>query len=475
MKSTIKFFGAILAGIFMLSSTTLAFSAGPESFASLAKNAGPAVVNISTEEIVSNTRNSGIFPQEMFRGMPKEFEDFFRQFENGFGGNSNNSNERTISSLGSGFIISEDGYIVTNNHVIENADKVYVNFEGETNKSSSIEAKVVGMDPETDLALLKIETETKLPTLKFGDSDKSEVGEWVIAIGNPFGLGHTVTAGIVSAKGRNIHSGPFDNFIQTDASINPGNSGGPLVNMQGEVIGINTAIIASGQGIGFAIPSSQASRVIEALKKGESVSRGWLGVSIQELDENTAKALGLQETEGALVASVMPDEPAEKAGLKAGDIIVKIDDKKINDSSELLNAIANIAPGETATISLIRNGKEMTVKAVLGQRKSSSTVSKDHAYEALGMNIRALTPEELKTADIKAGVLITEISQNSLAGRYGLRASDIILAANLKEVSTPAELEEIIETEAKKRGAVYLQIKRDKNEFSVALPIEEKK
>ena len=275
-----------LVAVMLVMSLVFSAQAAPvvPDFVPLVQSAGKAVVNISTEKKVMQR---GGMPSEMFRGLPPEFERFFEQFE----GNSRNAKPRTQRSLGTGFLISSDGYIVTNNHVVAGADTVLVNLQGSTGKEHSLKAQVIGTDEETDIALLKVKADAPLPFLNFGNSDKMEVGEWVLAIGNPFGLGHTVTAGILSAKGRNIQSGPFDNFLQTDASINPGNSGGPLINMEGKVIGINTAIIASGQGIGFAIPSSMAERIVNQLKQDKKVSRGWIGVTIQDVDENTAKRL----------------------------------------------------------------------------------------------------------------------------------------------------------------------------------------
>ncbi len=466
-KITTTISTGILAVIFVCSSATSAFSKMPD-FVDLAKEAGHAVVNISTERTVQ-TGIQGMFPNEMFRSMPREFENFFRQFEgNGRG------QERKQSSLGSGFIISRDGYIVTNNHVVEGADKVFVHLEGKTGKSSSLDAEIIGTDPESDLALLKVSTTTQLPILKFGDSDKSEVGEWVLAIGNPFGLGHTVTAGILSAKGRNLQAGPFDNFLQTDASINPGNSGGPLINMNGEVIGINTAILASGQGLGFAIPSSEAARIIESLKKGETVARGWLGVSIQNIDENTAKALGLKSEDGALIGSVMKNEPADRAGIRAGDVITEVNGKEIVSSSDLLQSIASVAPGKSVDITLIRDGKTKKLKAVLGQRKSEESEANTTKPEKdiLGLSVRQLSEKELKENEVSSGLVIVEVAQGSTSAMVGLQSGDIILAANLKDVAKPADLKKIVEKDGKARGAVFLQVLRKGQQFSVAVPVK---
>ncbi len=469
MKVTKKLSAILMASLITFSTATQALSAMPD-FVDLAKDAGKAVVNISTETTINTSnRGRGLFPDEMFRSLPKEFGDLFRQFENNIA-----PRERKQSSLGSGFIISTDGYIVTNNHVVEGADKVSINLQGKTGKSESLEAKIIGTDAETDLALLKVETKEKLPTLKFGNSSNLEVGEWVLAIGNPFGLGHTVTAGIVSAKGRDIHSGPFDNFIQTDASINPGNSGGPLINMEGEVIGINTAIIASGQGIGFAIPSSQAEEIIEALKSGEKVSRGWIGVGINDIDENTAKALQLKNTDGALIVSVMKNEPADKAGMKAGDVVIQVGDKKVKNSSELLKAIAGHSPGTKVNVTVIRDGKERKLTIILGDRNSQSANNDAKNVKpetVLGLTLRPLQNAEKQELEVESGLLVTAIANDSVAAEYGVRRSDVILAANLDPVNAASDLEKIIK-EAEKRGAVLLQIMRKGQELFISVPIK---
>lgn len=327
----------------------------PQSFADLVEKVKPAVVNISTETTVRIPGN----PFRHFFGPDEEgpFGDFFKRF---FGDIPDR--ELKQQSLGSGFIIDKDGYIITNNHVVEGADEIKVKLADKR----EFKAKVVGRDPKTDLALIKISSIFKdLPTLPLGDSDKIRVGDWVLAIGNPFGLEHTVTQGIISATGRVIGSGPYDNFLQTDAPINPGNSGGPLINLKGEVIGINTAIIASGQGIGFAIPSNMAKTVITQLKEKGKVIRGWIGVSIQTLTPELAQSFGLKETRGALVADVVPGGPADKAGLKRGDIIISFDGKEINEMSELPKIVAETPIGKTVNVKIIRNGKEKILKMTI--------------------------------------------------------------------------------------------------------------
>ena len=477
MNKILRHAGFTILCFFAVTSTALATGELP-SFSKLAKEAGPAVVNISTERLVKNNRFGGGIP-----GMPPDMERFFEQFGPFLGGpqGGNGAKERLQSALGSGFIISTDGYIVTNNHVVDGADKIFVNFDGTESKASSIEAKLIGTDAVTDIALLKVDVDKKLPTLKFGDSDALEVGEWLVAIGNPFGLSSTVTAGILSAKGRNIHSGPFDNFLQTDASINPGNSGGPLINMRGEVIGINTAIAASGQGIGFAIPSKLASAVVEQLKTGKKVSRGWLGVSIQNLDEITAKALDLEQKSGALIASVMPDEPAEAAGIRSGDIVIQVGDTKVENASDLTRSIASYKPNSQVKVIVLRNNKEKTFTIKLGERNKAleaSAPQKEEQGASLGVTLRSLNDEDRRALQFSKhtlGLVILEVQQGGRAARVGLKAQDVILAANLKPVGTAKELGKIIENEGKKRGAIVLQVYRRGNIFIITVPLTDEK
>lgn len=439
-------------------------------FVPLVKDAGKAVVNISTEKKIPRNRTD--FPMEMFRGLPPGFERFFEQFEPK-GPDSQIHKQR---SLGTGFIISQDGYIVTNNHVVEGADAVRVNLEGTSGKEESLPAEVIGRDEETDLALLKVKSKEPLQYLTFGNSDNMEVGEWVLAIGNPFGLGHTVTAGILSAKGRDIHAGPFDNFLQTDASINPGNSGGPLINMSGQVIGINTAIMVTGQGIGFAIPSSMADRIIEQLKTNKKVSRGWIGVTIQDVDANAAKALGLSQAKGALVGSVVPGDPADKAGLKVGDIITQADGKQIDSAGALLKAVATKSPSSTVKLKIWRDGKNKDISITLGERKTASSQkqsSPESLPGSLGLSVRPLTQEESKILDVTSGtgLLVVNVEPNKPASEAGIREEDIILSANLKPLQSADDLANIIRGDAKKKGVIMLQIKRNGQTFFKTLSL----
>lgn len=400
-----------LVAVMLVMSLVFSAQAAPvvPDFVPLVQSAGKAVVNISTEKKVMQR---GGMPSEMFRGLPPEFERFFEQFE----GNSRNAKPRTQRSLGTGFLISSDGYIVTNNHVVAGADTVLVNLQGSTGKEHSLKAQVIGTDEETDIALLKVKADAPLPFLNFGNSDKMEVGEWVLAIGNPFGLGHTVTAGILSAKGRNIQSGPFDNFLQTDASINPGNSGGPLLNILGELIGINTAIDARGEGIGFAIPIHKARRVVEEILGKGHVTPSWLALIGQDVDPHTARVLRLPSPEGLLITEVL-DGPAAKAGLKPGDVVRGLDGHPVSDRDVYLSLLRNHQPGDDLALEYYRDGKAATVTlspAVfddktaenLAQRRWGTTV-KDGRNGAVVDSVRPGSPAEglgLAKGDLIAGV-----------------------------------------------------------------------
>lgn len=435
-------------------------------FTDLAAKAGKAVVNINTVKTVKTDQQlKNFFKYHQQSPQEGPFRDFFDQFEKYF--NNRPQRPQKQRSLGSGFIISKDGYIVTNNHVIAGADEVSVNLQDD---SKAIEAKIVGRDPDTDLALLKVDVKEDLPTLSFADSDQTKVGEWVLAIGNPFGLGHTVTAGIISAKGRVIHAGPFDNFLQTDASINPGNSGGPLINMDGKVVGINTAIVPAGQGIGFAVPSSMASNVIEQLRTKKKVDRGWLGVSIQDVDENIAKALDLKEVKGALIAGTMSDQPADKAGLKAQDVILKVNNKQIDNTNDLLRAIAGMPPGSKVDLTIWRNGRTKDFTVVLGQRDTTKLAQQGPVGEApnqveeeLGLAMRPTTGEEAKALgmDKAAGLIVVDVQQDSIAERSDIRPGDVIIQANQKPVNSMNALRKVLDSDAKKKGVLLLLIKRD--------------
>lgn len=470
-----------VALVFVLTVCLIAQAAQASSlpeFSELAATCGPAVVNINTEK---TTRGGQVGPEdffgEMFRHMPPGFENFFGP--RGKGGQARPQQPKSRQkSLGSGFLISADGYIVTNNHVVADADIIRVTLDEKIYKGEPVKAELIGADEETDLALLKISVKKDLPFLKFGSSESLKVGEWVLAIGNPFGLDHSVTAGILSAKGRRINAGAFDNFLQTDASINPGNSGGPLINMKGEVIGINTAIIASGQGIGFAIPSDMANDIIGQIKSGKQVSRGWIGVSIQSIDENTAKALGLANTKGALVGSVQPGQPADQAGMKDGDVIINIDGQDVADSDALLRIIAGKRPGTECTMKVVRDGETKTLKVTLGDRSenmkaegSGHGASAKKADAILGLSVKGLSSEEAKRLDVAGGVRIVDINPDKAAASK-LRVGDIITKVNRTKVKSVADYSEAVK-KAASNGAILLQVSREGQRFFVTIDLSD--
>lgn len=471
----LSFRNMVLKGIFslfVLSLWSATAQARLPEFTDLAEKAAPAVVNISTVRIVAGGDElRRFFSPFQRRGSP--FEDFFEQFERFFG---DQAPSRRQQSLGSGFIISQDGYIVTNNHVIKDADEISVNLQG---VNSSYTAEVVGRDPETDLALLKIEADSALPVLEFGDSDDAKVGQWVVAIGNPFGLAHTVTAGIISAKGRIIGSGPYDDFIQTDASINPGNSGGPLLDMNGKVIGINTAIVATGQGIGFAIPGNMAKKIIDQLRETKTVQRGWLGVTIQELDENAAKALGLEEAKGALIAEALPGEPAAKAGIRSGDVVVAINGQDIPDANTLLRVVAQQTPGDKVKVDVIRQGKKRSFTVTLGTRDTDRLARRGvpegpTEETALGLSLRPLDEHEARALGMTAaqGLLVTAVEAGSEAARSDVRAGDVVLEANQQPVNSLADFQKVLQEDAAEKGVIMLLIRRQAQSIFRTIPLQ---
>lgn len=410
----------------------------PDNFTGLAKKAASSVVNISTERTVVD---EGRVFEYFFGPQGRDpFEDFFGG-PSPFGGGQGQGREHTERSLGSGFILDEMGYIVTNNHVIEGADKIVVRLHD----GREFEAAVQGRDPNTDLALIKIDVDEKLASLPLGDSDAIEIGSWVIAVGSPFGLEQTVTAGIISAKGRVIGSGPFDNFLQTDASINPGNSGGPLIDMHGNVVGINTAIVRGGQGIGFAIPINMAQDVVAQLKDSGAVSRGWIGISVQPLTKEMADYYKLESEGGALVAEVMAGYPAEKAGIKKYDIIVAVNGNKIKDTNQLIKEVSAVKPGQTAEIQIMRDGKLQTLKVVTEDRpdKPEEGGAGPAQKNGIGLRVSELTPElrqQYRLSETDQGLLVVGVENKSPAQRAGLQRGDLIMEIDRKVVKTFAEL-----------------------------------
>jgi serine protease Do len=402
-------------------------------FSALAKQVQPGVVNIRT---VKTTKEGGPVFRHFF-GNPFGNRDPNRD-PFGEGGPGREFKQR---SLGSGFIIDKEGFIVTNNHVVENADQIKVRLVDER----EFDAKIIGRDPKTDLALIQIEGAKELSPLKMGDSEKLEVGSWVLAVGSPFGLEQTVTAGIVSAKGRFIGAGPYDDFIQTDASINPGNSGGPLLNMNGEVIGINTAIVAQGQGIGFAIPVNLAQNIIAQLKERGSVTRGWMGVGIQDLTPELAQYYGLKDQKGVLVTQVFPGDPADKAGIQTKDVIVAVDGKPVGTSRELSSAVAGMAVGKEVPVKILRDGKERVLKVQLSERKETEPEAKGPTPETDELGIRAadLNPETARRFGIdenEKGVLVVAVKPGSKAEQSGLQQGDIVKEVNRVPVQSVNEM-----------------------------------
>jgi len=437
-------------------------SRAPFSFADLAEKLKPSVVNISTTKTV----RSGVLRSPFGRGTPfdRNFggDDFFERF---FGDMPQRQFKQ--KSLGSGFIISHDGYIFTNNHVVEQADKILVKLSD----GKEYEAKVIGKDAKTDIALIKIKPNDSLPVAETGDSEKLRVGDWVLAVGNPFGLEQTVTAGIVSAKGRVIGAGPYDNFIQTDASINPGNSGGPLFNMEGKVVGINTAIVAQGQGIGFAIPISMAKTILPDLKAKGKVTRGWLGVSVQDISEDIAKSMKIKDKSGALISDVFKGDPADKAGLKSGDIVTEINGKPVKDTHELLMMIAGFRIGETIRIKIVRDGQEKVLPITIAERtEKSEMASAQQSGEAFGMTVQEITPEIAQHLGltIKKGLIVVDVQEGTVAEEVGIQPQDIILQVNKVKITTMKEYQKEI-AKAGEKGSILLLVKRGKATFFVPL------
>jgi serine protease Do len=413
-----------------------------QAFANVVKGVNPAVVNIST---VSKKK----LVQPFF-----EFSPFFDDF---FGGREGRPQYRRENSLGSGFIINRDGYIITNDHVVRDAESIQVKLSNEDVYSG----KVVGSDPKTDIAVIKINVKEQLPMAVLGDSDKLQVGQWAIAIGNPFGLDRTVTVGVVSATGRsNMGIETYENFIQTDASINPGNSGGPLLNVYGEVIGINTAIVAAGQGIGFAIPINMAKRVVAQLIKKGNVTRGWLGISIQPVTEEIARSFGLKRAQGALVSDIMTGSPAEKAGLRQGDIIARFAGKEIKSVQQLQLLVAETPVGSQVEIEFFRDGQLKKLSLSLASADSAVAAipkSSETGTGWVGLSVEDL-PRDMRASGLK-GVIVTGIEAGSAAAESGIQRGDVIVSVNQKRIADLKDYARAMK-EGERKGSVALLVRR---------------
>jgi serine protease Do len=439
----------------LYSGAALAAVAIPD-FVKLAKRLKPAVVNVSTSQTITPHKRQhppGSDPMQEY------FDRFFMTPQHPF----------KQRNLGSGFIISEDGYIITNNHVVTDADEIKVKLSD----GREFRGVVKGRDEKFDVALVKIDAQGNLPVAPLGDSDKTEVGEWVMAIGNPFGLTQTVTAGIVSAQGRVIGSGPYDDYIQTDASINPGNSGGPLFNTSGEVIGINTAILAGGQGIGFAIPINMAKSIITQLKETGKVTRGWIGVSVQLVTPDLAKSFGLDRERGALVAEVMKNSPAEKGGVKGGDIILEFDGHVVHEMSELPRLVAGTPVGKKVVVLVQREGRQKSVPLTVEQLKDGAEDVVSGGNDRLGLKVAELTAERAQQMRVKGegGVVVTEVQPESLADQAGIVVGDLIREVNGQRIAGMSDYSKAVAS-VKKGEYLKLLLRRGDASLFVALRLD---
>ncbi|MCX7770168.1 MAG: DegQ family serine endoprotease [Proteobacteria bacterium] len=430
-----------------------------QAFEKVAEVALPAVVNIYTNQRV---KVRPFYPMP-FDDSPL-FRDFFEEFFNDL---LPKEREYKSTSLGSGFIISQDGYIVTNDHVIRNADEINVKLHDKR----TFKAKVVGRDAKTDVAVIKINADN-LPYLKFGDSGKIKIGQWAIAVGNPFGLNGTLTVGVISATGRsNLGIETYEDFIQTDASINPGNSGGPLLNIYGEVIGINTAIVATGQGIGFAIPANMAKNIIEQIIKKGTIERSWLGVGIQKLTPELAESMGIKKVEGILVNRVYENSPAEKAGIKEGDVILECDGKKLEDPSDLQKIVIGVPVGTTLKLKILRDNKILSIDIKTDKMPSDEKIEKSEITKnILGIKVRDLLPKEKKDAFYKFGVVVVEVMPNSPADVAGIMEGDIIFTINQKQIKNTNDFKQVV-SNLKRGSIINIFLQRDNRTFYIAVKL----
>ena len=448
----------------------------PESFADLAEELSPSVVNITTSTTIAGVTDQA--RPQIPEGSP--FEDLFKDFfNNGEGGQAR---PRRSSALGSGFVISADGYIVTNNHVIDKADEIVIEFFD----GKELVAELVGRDPKTDIAVLKVEATEPLPFVGFGDSDIARVGDWVMAIGNPLGQGFSVSAGIISARNRTLRSGPYDDFIQTDAAINRGNSGGPLFNMNGEVIGVNTAIISPNGGsigLGFSMSSRVVGRVVNQLKEYGETRRGWLGVQIQDIDSDMAEALGLEKVSGALVSGV-PDGPGSDAGILSGDVILSFDGMEVENTRGLVTIVGNADVGKVVDVIIFRDGKSKTIKVTLGRREAAEkekivptakVPEKIKETEELGMKLLTINSEtrtQLNLPEDLNGVAVLDVAETSDAFEKGIRAGDVIVEAGRTKVTDVNDISDIFGNAISSgRKSILLLVKRGDNSRFVGLSL----
>ena len=451
------------------------------SFADVVERASPAVVNISVTKVMGPMPTME-WREAWPRGMPQSpLDEFFGRF---FEGPGIPGVPRRAAGAGSGFIVDPEGYIVTNHHVVSDAEEIVVTLAD----GRQLEARVVGDDPQMDLALLEVDAGEPLPYVRFGDSDAVRVGDWVLAIGNPFGLGGSATAGIVSARGRDIRSGPYDDYLQIDAPINRGNSGGPVFNAAGEVIGVSTAIVSpngGSVGIGFAIPSNHVKTVVEQLKETGSVERGWLGVSLQELDPTLAKSLGVDTTKGALVSEVVAGSPAEEAGFEPGDVVTRFDGEEIDSVRDLTFTVARHRPGETVTVEVIRDGRRRELEVKLGDRASATAMPSSGSKAplrsgaragdaALGLRLAPLTDRDRTRLGLPRdvdGVLIVDVRPGSAAAREGLRSGDVIVSVNRQRVDSVDDVTAALDAARRADGRALLLVRRGAGQHFVALDL----
>ncbi|SFC02690.1 serine protease Do [Marinospirillum celere] len=471
-KSVLTGFSVLLA--FLLVSMPPVMARGLPDFTDLVEEASPAVVNISTtQQVQQRSRSGGLPPGAQ---VPDIFRHFFEDFHGGQ--EPQQPRQRQRQSLGSGFIISEDGYVLTNNHVVENAEEIVVRLSDRR----ELVAELIGSDPSSDLALLKIDAEG-LPVVRLGDSEQLKVGEWVLAIGSPFGFDHSVTAGIVSAKGRALPNETYVPFIQTDVAINPGNSGGPLFNLDGEVIGINSQIYTrSGgfMGLSFAIPTHVAMEVVEQLRESGKVSRGWLGVVIQEVSRDLAESFGLDRPQGALIANVDPEGPAAAGGIQAGDIVLEVNDRNIETSSDLPPAVGRIQPGTEGRFVILRDGERKELQVAVGERPDQpefgqrSPRQQEEPAEAdrLGLRVEPLPANARERWSVDQGVLVASVASEGAAAQAGIRRGDILVTLAGQQIESPRQFAELV-ADLPAQRSIAVRLIRQGNPLFIALRINE--